>query len=90
MTIRALRLQRGWSESDLAARVSAACGIVYTPRAVAMWEHRGVQKVGIIRALAAVFGISLDDACAAAAPTDRAFPALPRGRKKLANRNISA
>lgn len=90
MTIRTLRLQKGWSEEHLAALVSEECGTPYTPRAVAMWEHRGVQKIKILQALAAVFGLSLEEACIAAAPTDRALPALPRGRRKSVKRTTSA
>lgn len=55
-TIRQLREERGWTQLELALKIGV------TPITVYNWERgRSEPKVSQFRALARVFGVSMDD-----------------------------
>lgn len=55
-TIRALREERGWTQLELANKLSV------TPATVYNWERgRYEPKASQLRALARVFGVSMDE-----------------------------
>ena len=65
-TIRQLRLERGWSQAELATRLEV------TPHAVYMWERgRRVPRLMTMHKMEQLFGMNSDDIALIEKPSER-------------------